>query len=220
VKNKKWLLLLIIAFPSLFWLILETSTINSRRLPFYGPKKVIAKGDTVYHKVSDSFYVQKSETDTQLQKASVDSENFPLYAIIFINDKYRVDSYRLSGLWEYLNYKKQKIEHIPFILVTEFDGEKSQAYSELKKLGLHDNVHFYTWKKMSFDSLTKTYFAEKPYYIDYSFFMLIDHNRHVRGYYDGRYVSEIKRLIDEYQHLRLKEEKQKLIETNEIKSNS
>ena len=50
--------------------------------------------------------------------------------------------------------------------------------------------------------------------------MLIDHNRHVRGYYDGRYVSEIKRLIDEYQHLRLKEEKQKLIETNEIKSNS
>jgi hypothetical protein len=50
--------------------------------------------------------------------------------------------------------------------------------------------------------------------------MLIDHNRHVRGYYDGRYVSEIKRLIDEYQHLRLKEEKQKLIQNNEIKSNT
>ena len=48
--------------------------------------------------------------------------------------------------------------------------------------------------------------------------MLIDQDRHIRGYYDGRYVSEIKRLIEEYQHLRLKEEKQKLIQTIVIKS--
>jgi len=96
----------------------------------------------------------------------------------------------------------------------------SATNTELKKLSTNENVHFAVWKKASFDSLAKTYFKEKPYYIDYSFFMLIDRNRHVRGYYDARYVSEIKRLIDEYQHLRLKEEKQKLIETNEIKSNS
>jgi len=105
-------------------------------------------------------------------------------------------------------------------LVTEHDGEKSQAYTDLKKLETHNNIHFYTWKKTGFDSLVKTYFAEKPYYIDYSFFMLIDRHRNVRGYYDARYVSEIKRLIGEYQHLRLKEEKRKLIETNEIKSDS
>lgn len=213
-------MLLIIAFPSLFWLILETSTINSRRLPFYGPKKIIAKGDTVYHKVSDTFYTEKGENSFEPQPVVVDTNSFPLYAIMFISDIYRKDSYRLTGLWEYLNYKKQKVEHIPFILVTEYDGEKSQAYNELKKLGNSSNVHFYSWKKTSFDSLAKTYFASKPYYIDYSFFMLIDHNRHIRGYYDGRYVSEIKRLIDEYQHLRLKEEKQKLIQTNEIKSDS
>lgn len=220
MKNKKWLLLVIIAFPSLFWLVLETSTINSRRLPLYGPKKVIAAGDTVYHKVTDVFYLQKKDEPKVLEPGRVDTTKYPLYAIVFIKDKYRVDSYRLTGLWEYLNYKKQKVEHIPFILVTEHDGEKSQAYNELEKLSTNKNVHFYTWKKTSFDSLVKTYFAEKPYYIDYSFFMLIDHNRHVRGYYDARYVSEIKRLIDEYQHLRLKEEKQKLIETNEIKSDS
>ena len=44
MKNKKWLLVLIIVFPSLFWLILETSTINSHRLPYFGPKKVIKAG--------------------------------------------------------------------------------------------------------------------------------------------------------------------------------
>src|ERR1043165_4003952 len=51
VKNKKWLLVVIIAFPSFFWLILETSTINSRRLPFYGPKVYQGGKDTVFHDV-------------------------------------------------------------------------------------------------------------------------------------------------------------------------
>lgn len=220
MKNKKWLLVLIIAFPSLFWLILETSTINSRRLPFYGPKKVIAKGDTSYHTVNDRLYVLSNIDSAGLIPQTVDTINFPLYAIIFIRDTYRPDSYRLTGLWEYLNYKKQKIQHIPFILVTEYDKGRSIAYEELKKLSTSKNVHFYTWKKNSFDSLAKTYFVEKPYYIDYSFFLLVDQNRHIRGYYDGRYVAELKRLIDEYQHLRLKEEKQKLIKNNEIKSDS
>lgn len=220
-------MLAIIAFPSLFWLILETSTINSRRLPFYGPKKVNATGDTLFHKVSDIFYTETDERSSGPQQVIKDTLDFPIYAIMFISDAYRKDSYRLAGLWEYLNYKKQKVEHIPFILVTEnetpvpeYQSEQARALMELKKLKKHNNVHFYSWSKLSFDSLAKSYFAEKPYYIDYSFFMLIDGNRHVRGYYDGRYVSELKRLIEEYQHLRLKEEKQKLIETNEIKSDS
>ncbi|MEO6302420.1 MAG: hypothetical protein ABIP51_04550, partial [Bacteroidia bacterium] len=63
-------------------------------------------------------------------------------------------------------------------------------------------------------------FLQKPYFIDYSFFVLVDVNRNIRGYYDGRYVAELKRLIDEYQHMRLKEEKNKLIQSNEIKSNT
>ena len=53
-------------------------------------------------------------------------------------------------------------------------------------------------------------------YIDYSFFVLVDENRNVRGYYDGRYVAELKRLIEEYQHLRLKEEKNNMLEKNKI----
>jgi hypothetical protein len=212
MTKKKWLILLIIAFPSFFWLILETSTINSRKLPFYGPKKVIAAGDTDYYQVSDRFF----SADTMA--AAISQLKDPLYAIVFINQRYRKDAYRLTGLWEYLNYKTSKVEHIPFVLITESQQGHSAAAEELKKLDTYANVSFYTWPKHSFDSLTHSYFKEKPYYIDYSFFLLVDANRHIRGYYDGRYVSEFKRLIEEYQHLRLKEEKQKLIETNEIKS--
>lgn len=212
-------MILIIVFPSLFWLILETSTINSRRLPFYGPKKIISKGDTAFHKVPDSFYRQVKPGEDYLL-TRLDSSEFPLYAIVFIQSKYRVDSYRLTGLWEYINYKNQKVEHIPFILVTESENGTSTAQEELKKLSDSKNIHFYSWPKQTFDSLVKIYFAEKPYYIDYSFFLLVDANRHVRGYYDARYVSELKRLIEEYKHLRIKEEKHKLINENEIKSGS
>jgi hypothetical protein len=201
----------------MIWLILETSTINSRKLPHYGTKKVIAKGDTLFYQVSDNFYKADSSA---LVPANLDKTNFPLYSIVFINKKYRQDAYRLTGLWEYLNYKKNKIEHIPFVLVTESENGHSQAYNELKKLSESKNIHFYQWPAATFDSITKIYFKDKPYYIDYSFFLLIDSKRNIRGYYDARFVSELKRLIEEYQHLRLKEEKQKMIETNEIKTDS
>jgi hypothetical protein len=207
--------LFIIAFPSFFWLILESSTINSRKLPHYGPKNIAGKGDTVFYKVPDQFYGVENETG-QLKSL----EKYPLYAIVFLNSKYRTDSYRLTGLWEYLKYTRDKVQHIPFILVAESENNKTIAFDDLRPLSDHDNIHFYSWRKVSYDSITKVYFREKPYYIDYSFFMLIDPDRNIRGYYDGRYVPEIKRLIEEYQHLRLKEEKQKLIQSNEINSKS
>ena len=84
--------------------------------------------------------------------------------------------------------------------------------------GDNKNILSLYWDTSSFDSLNLSYFKEKPIYIDYSFFVLVDKNRHVRGYYDARYVSEIKRLTEEYQHLRLKEEKDQMLKTNKIES--
>lgn len=219
MKNKKWLLLVILILPSTIWLILETSTINSRKLPIYGPRKFIAVNDTDYYEVNDQFYLTTNQDSSKPILTKFTTDEYPLYAIMFIKDSYKKSDLRLSGLWEYLNYKKQKIEHIPFILMTESENGKSEIQEDLTKLTEgNKNIFFRTWDKLSFDSLNKTYFLEKPYYIDYSFFVLVDVNRNVRGYYDGRYVAEIKRLTEEYQHLRLKEEKNKLIKSNEIKS--
>lgn len=217
MKKKRWALVLIIIFPSLFWVVLETSTIHSNKLPIYGPKKVISPGDTNYYQVGDRFFMP---TDSATQPVQLDSAQFPLYAIVFVRQAYRGDAYRLTGLWEYLNYKNQKIEHIPFVLVTETENGKSLAQTELAKLAESKNIHFRSWPAVGSDSLVKAYFKEKPYYVDYSFFLLIDAKRHIRGYYDARYVSELKRLIEEYKHLRLKEEKHKMIKDNEILSNS
>ncbi len=219
MKNKKWLLILIIIIPSTMWVILESSTINSNKLPIYGPKKVIKKGDTAYYTVVDEFF-RKNSKDTIITKLKINSTEFPLYAIMFIKATYINDSYRLVGLWEYLNYKKDKINNIPIFLITELDNKKTPTQDSLQPLCNNKNVQFLTWPKVSFDSLCTTYFNQKPYYIDKSFFVLVDENRNIRGYYDGRYVAELKRLIEEYKHLRLKEAKQKLIDENTIKKNS
>lgn len=213
-KNKKWIFFLIVIFPSLFWVILETSTINSKKLPLYGPRS-FENGDSVYYSVNTLFETIDSAKHAML----IDTVNYPVIALMFVKDEYKKDAYRVSGFWEYVNYKKDKIEHIPFVFVCEKDKGISMTSNEIKQMAKNDkNIVFTYWNTHSFDSINTVFFKDKPYYIDYSFFMLLDKKRHIRGYYDGRFVAEMKRLIGEYQHLRLKEEKQKLIKDNEIKT--
>lgn len=211
MKNKKLILFLIILFPSVFWLILEMSTINSKKLPYFGPKTLNGK-DSVFFKVSSSFY------DAALKNVvDLDTIEYPIFAVSFIKPGYKADNFRMAGLTEYAQYKREKIKEIPFVIVTPCDSVN--CFDEFKKFEKDNaNIRNLFWETASFDSLNALYFKEKPIYIDYSFFALIDNQRNIRGYYDGRYVSEIKRLIEEYQHLRLKEEKKNIINSNKIET--
>ncbi|MDI9339211.1 MAG: hypothetical protein QM534_01465 [Sediminibacterium sp.] len=213
MKNKKWLLLLIVAFPSAFWIILELSTINSKKLPHHGPKTFNGK-DSIFYTVQPAF---KHLKDTTLVSETIDTENYPVFGLMFVSKQHRKEGYRLDGLMEYLKYKKSNIEHLPFIFVAEY-GIDVPVTDDLSFLKPYNNTHVYQWETQSFDSLNNVFFKEKPYYIDYSFLMLIDKERHIRGYYDMRYVAEVKRFIDECKHLVIKEEKNKTTQQNEIKT--
>ncbi len=221
MKNKKLIFFVILLFPALLKIILEFTTINSSKLPHYGPKTLNGK-DTVFYQVASEFKSVSSDKNDSigLHKFEIDTMNYPLYAVCFIKQSYAKDNYRMAGLTEYVQFKKDKIKFIPFVIVTPCDGPNdSTCLGEMKKLSVgNDNIINAYWNTRSFDSLNYTYFKNKPYYVDYSFFVLIDKNRNVRGYYDTRYISEIKRLTEEYQHLRLKEEKEQLLKTNKIES--
>ncbi len=221
MKNKKLIFFVILLFPALLKIILEFTTINSKKLPHFGPKEVV-KNDTVFYKVDAKFkkLPLKNSGDVNLQELELDTLNYPLFAVCFIKQSYAKDNYRMAGLTEYVQYKKDKIKFIPFVIVTPCDGlSDSTNLREMEKLSIgNDNVLNAYWNQASFDSLNKTYFKEKPYYVDYSFFVLVDKNRNIRGYYDTRYIAEIKRLTEEYQHLRLKEEKEQMLRTNKIES--
>ena len=111
MKNKKWLLILIIIIPSTMWVILESSTINSNKLPFYGPKKAITKGDTTFYKVTDEF-LKKDLNDSVISQLKISTTEFPIYAIMFIKASY-IDTgrtlNRLMGLLEARNPRSLEI---------------------------------------------------------------------------------------------------------------
>jgi hypothetical protein len=215
MKNKKLLLLLIILLPSLMWTILELSTINTSKLPHYGPKKVVDH-DSVFYTTTSTF--KTLTANNTLAAISLDTTRYPLFVACFIQEKYKKDDYRLAGLSEYAQYKREKIKEIPFVIVTPCDGD-SLCFREFEKMTVDNpNIRNLFWNTASYDSLNLSFFKEKPYYVDYSYLVLVDSKRTIRGYYDARYVSEIKRLIEEYQHLRLKEEKKTLLNTNKIES--
>ncbi len=221
MKNKKLILFLIILFPSVFWLILELSTINAKKLPHYGPKSGAGK-DTVFYQINPTFndLIIGNDKQWKMQKLTLDTVQYPIFAVCFIKQSYQKDNYRMDGLTEYVQYKRSKIKEIPFIIVTTCDGPNNDScFKEFEKFEKDSpNISNLFWQSSSFDSLNLAYFKEKPIYIDYSFFVLVDVKRQIRGYYDGRYVSEIKRLIEEYQHLRLKEEKKTLLNANKIET--
>jgi hypothetical protein len=221
MKNKKWLLFLIILFPSSFWVILELSTINSKKLPFFGPKQLNGK-DTVYYSLpSIAFSILDKNGEMRIKE--FDTVNYPVLAITFIKRAYAKNGFRVGGLLDYTQYKKHDIDKIPIVLVYSLDFSPlvntTNNVKDSLKITL-PNIEQGFWKSTSFDSLNRSYFKEKPIYIDYSFFVLLDKKRRIRGYYDGRYVAEIKRLLSEYKHLRIKEEKLNLIKENEIKDKS
>jgi hypothetical protein len=219
MKNKKLIFFVILLFPALFKIILEFTTINSKKLPYYGPKSLSGK-DTVFYKVNSEFRTLPVAGETELQKMNLDTVNFPLFAVCFIKHAYKKDDYRMAGLTEYAQYKKDKIKLIPFVIVTPCGGiGDTSCLKEMEKLSVgNKDIYSLYWKPTSFDSLNVTYFKEKPIYVDYSFFVLVDKKRNIRGYYDGRYIAEIKRLTEEYQHLRLRDEKEEMVSANKIES--
>lgn len=221
MKNKKLIFFVILLLPALFKIILEFTTINSRKLPHYGPK-IAAGKDTVFYKVNSTFKMFPPENDTlqALKPFDLDTVNYPLFAVCFIKQSYKKDNYRLAGLSEYAQYKKDKIKLIPFVIVTPSNGvNDSTSLKEMEKLSIgNENILSLYWNTSSFDSLNLSYFKDKPTHIDYSFFVLVDKHRNIRGYYDARYIAEVKRLTEEYQHLRLKEEKEQMLQTNKIES--
>jgi hypothetical protein len=215
VKNKKLLLLLIILFPSAFWLILETSTINTRKLPHHGPKTWVGK-DTVFYSVVKVQFPTVSGAG--IQNELFDTIRYPLLALTFIKPGYAKENFRLDGVMDYTQYKQSEIEHLPLLLVYPNDERSFVKHNLRDSLKIASkNIHQCFWKEASFDSLNITYFLKKPSHVDYSFIVLLDKKRHIRGYYDGRYSAEVKRLLGEYQHLRIREEKNTMLRENEIK---
>jgi hypothetical protein len=182
------------------------SEANFTKLPKYGPKSVDANGsDTIYYSVPSQYFYTPNHSELEL-----DTANFPVYIIKYFFSKDKSKDYRIAQLSEFLKLKPGgETDKLP--LVFAFSPNDSTLLEEIRN-NYPDIPAFYA------DSLAfiKNYLAMKPYFVLDGAFILIDRNRNIRGYFDGNYAGELKRMTKEYQHLILRDEQNKMIKENEL----
>lgn len=240
--KKKLILLSIIIFPSLIYFMFELTQANFKKMPYFGPKTVNEKGDTVYWRVpklafySNVFTKEIREIDSltgsemvlktfSADSVLLDTINNPVYAILFINEDLRTEGYKLAGLYDYIKYKTKDISQVPVFIVSDFDKAIGQKQSEhlngefdslkINLSNFHPALVSYGAERTKF--LSNTYFKQKPIHVFDYFMVLVDKKRHIRGYYDPTYNAEVKRMIDEYKHLKIRDEYAETLKQNDIK---
>jgi hypothetical protein len=212
MKNKGWIIVIIILLPSLIWVLLDVSLIKSKKLNYFGPKKLAENGkDTIYYAVKNlKFY-----TDN-LKDIELDTNHYKVFIIDFIKPEYLKDKFRIGQFLSMERFNPEKISHIPIILVYPFHHKDSVFHLKDSLKISSPNVQSLFLPDSLFNKTLQQFFILKPYYVDYSFAILIDKNRNIRGYYDWRYADEVKRSIQEFNHLIIKEGYKETLNKNKI----
>ena len=237
MKRKRIILVSIILFPSLLYFFFELTQANFKKMAFYGPKTLNEKGDTVYYSIPDVSYATHLKTHTQHEidkegneittsvwnsdSLSIDTTNYPVYIILFLDSNLRKDGYKLEAFFDYAQYKAKEFKDVPIFFISDYTAALGNYSIENKELkgdfdSLKINLPGFHPLLAGAKTAKEAYFKGKPYYVFDYFAVLVDKHRHIRGYYDPNQNSEVKRLVQEYKHLKTKDEYANTLEQNEI----
>jgi hypothetical protein len=237
VKRKQVILLSIILFPSLLYFLFELTQANFKKMAYYGPKTLSAKGDTIYYSVPEvDFHTDvKARKKTQLLEngdeietmvaewntLSIDTVNYPVYVILFLDSDLRKDGYKLEAFFDYAQYKPAEFKNVPMFFVSTLNDALGE-YIDTNRVLMGDfdslKINLPSFHPLIAEGKTakEAYFKGKPYYVFDYFAVLVDKHRHIRGYYDPNQNSEVKRLVQEYKHLKTKDEYANTLDQNNI----
>jgi hypothetical protein len=230
VKRKGLFVLAILLLPSLIYVFFALSKANFRKLPYHGPKAVrdtlingAPRKDTVYYAIppmvmygivrNDTIYTSNPQFalfDSQGNRTSIQtllSISRNVHIASFIRKWDAGTAKQLKGLAEYAKMQKADIDFINFVFFVESDTAAPKPYPEVADtLGL-DKGKCITLhgSKEQLDMLEKLYYVgiEKEMMKLIDQVVLVDQDRHVRGYYDISFVAGVKILKEDYEHLLL-----------------
>jgi hypothetical protein len=239
---KKVILVSILLIPSLIYFFFELTQANFTKMAYYGPKIPGEKGDTLYYTLPDKAFelyslIREQKTDSLgndvlsdvLKEKQLAGKSF---IVLFVGENPKRKD-KLSGLMDFIKYKEKEAKELPIVMIKGDDcisgpnypmvkGRSSELDLSAKYMVDSLGINFTNISLLSpaaddqIDQLKRMYFEGKPSHIMYHFAVLVDKNRHIRGYYDPDYFGEVKRLDQEYKHLVLKEEHMKMEETDKI----
>lgn len=216
IKNTV-IVLVIILVPSLLWIIITRGHNNFKRLPIYGPVEIGASGDTTFHVIPPFAFINqqgKTVTDKDLKDK--------IYVASFFFASCPRECPKMSDQLKRVQdafVKDKQVMIVSHTVNPEHDDVKVLADYAARYNANPDKWWFVTGVK---DSINKI--AQEGYIVSASlgkapgdFFhsqdlILIDKEKHIRGFYDGIDAPSVDTLIDEIRLLELEyKHKEKII---------
>lgn len=196
-------LLILLAFPSVLYIVLSKGKHNFNHLQHFGPKELDASGDTIFHSVAPfSFTNQYGETisDKDLEGKIYVADYFfttcqsicPKMSTLMLDVQTTFEGSEEVVLLSHTVNPEE--DSIPVLL--EYSG---QVHAKKGKW------HFLTGnKKELYDLARHSYFLTTMEgdggpddFIHSEKFILVDKEKNIRGIYDGTSKAEVNKLIDE-----------------------
>ncbi|MEP7170698.1 MAG: SCO family protein [Bacteroidota bacterium] len=215
-KRVKQLLIVfaILILPCIFWLVLIRGKNNYIPIEIFGPKEVAATTtngipDTIYHTVGDF-----SLTDQFGRTVTNKTFDGKTYVADFFFATCQTICPKMTSELNFVQDKFQDDNDVVIISHTvnpEHDSVSVLYDYSNKYKALKDKWYFVTGdKKQIYDLARNSYFITAMPgnggandFIHSEKIVLIDHDKRIRGYYDGTDHGDMERLIDEIQVLKL-----------------
>jgi protein SCO1 len=211
--------ILAIAIGAAYFINTSTSSKKSvvQLLPYYGEKELRPNGDTVFHSVNPfSFTNQLGETVTE---KTLDNTNY-VVEYFFTNCK---------SICPIMNKNMMKVaEKIKgdkgFKILSHTVKPEEDSVPQMLKYAQSHNADNSQWYFLTGDKKELYAMARNSYllntdttttqkieddFIHTQMFVLVDKNRHIRGYYDGTSDMEVANLLRDIDKLRKEQEENK-----------
>jgi protein SCO1/2 len=208
--KKVLILFAILVVPSIYYLVVRAGKNNYKPLEYFGPKEPVLKTvngksvvDTVYHSVG-GFSLLDQDSNSVTEKV-VDGK---IYVADFIFTSCKTICPKMSNQMMAVQYKfkdSTNFNILSFTVDPEFDSPSvlktyAQAHQAIK-----NKWYFLTGdKKMIYDLARNSYFVTAlkgdggpDDFVHSEQVVLVDKEKHIRGFYDGTDVMETRRLNED-----------------------
>ncbi len=205
MKNKLFILIFLLSFPSVLYVVLTTGKHNFIHLPFYGEKELAPnKKDTIYH-VVPAFKFVNQNADTITNKSF--DEKIYIVNYFFTTckttcPKMTTELIHVQEKFAYTNGLVQILSHTV--------NPENDSVQVLNRYAIMVHADTKTWNFVTGDKKQLYNLAQKGYllnmdtgnntrdeFIHSEFFILVDKEKHIRGIYKGTNNKAVSNLIDD-----------------------
>lgn len=218
------ILLVILIFPSAFYVYLSFGATRYKRTPIYGPRTVInpagEKPDTAY------FTIPAFRAD-RIGGGNFDISQFKgrMYVAAFLDPDSADKAWNIGPLLTDYKVNKKKYYETSFLFFWPQDStlkiNPPDLSKEMKLKG--DTVVMVTMPMKQLDSLrAASFFVPDPKRVKEPFtrkmydLVFVDGRGRIRGYYNGRYLGKVKELKEDILHVRIHDEAFETVKNTKI----